>query len=271
VTTLRAGHAIAWVILIAVFAALVWQRRQAEVTLGEPALLTGYVLYALILGLGAFNARKRLAMVPLGRASSWAAAHVLVGVFAMALYWLHTASLWPEGLYEQALALAVYAVTVTGLIGYGIQKLYPVWLTQTGLEIIYERIPTELARLRAEAESLVVACTREVESGTLARHYLETFAWYFRRPRFALSHLFGGRRGVHWVFRQRATLTRYLDDRERGYLDRLMELGFAKARVDVHYALQSALKVWLLVHLPLSVAVIALATWHLVLVHVYAL
>ncbi|MGH6719560.1 MAG: hypothetical protein ACREER_09605 [Alphaproteobacteria bacterium] len=267
----RASHAVALIVLIILFAGLVLHSRQAAADLGEPALLTGYLLYALFLGLGAFNVRKRLAMVPLGRAGLWTAAHVYGGVFALPLYWLHTGNLWPSGLYEQVLAVLFYAVAATGFVGYAIQRVYPAWLTQTGLEIIYERIPAELARLRTAAATVVFDCTREIESDTLARHHLETFAWYFRRPRFALSYLFGGRRGAHWVLRQQATLTRYLDDRERDYLDRLIELGLAKTRLDVHHALQSAMKLWLLVHLPLAVAAIALATWHLVLVHVYAL
>lgn len=270
-SVVRAGHLVALAVLVGGFVALAIHQRQAEVALGEPALLTGYLLYALFLGLGAFNLRKRLSMVPLGRASTWTAVHVLGGAFALPLYWLHAGGLWPAGLYEQALALLFYAVSVTGLIGYAIQRVYPAWLTQTGLEIIYERIPAELARLRAQAEALVLDCTREVESDTLARHYLETFAWYFRRPRFARSYLIGGRRGAHWVLRQRATLARYLNEREADYLERLSVLGHTKTRLDIHYALQSAMKLWLLVHLPLAVALVAVATWHLVLVHVYVL
>lgn len=265
------GHAIAWVALAALFAGLALHMSRAEASLGEPSLVTGYLLFALFVALATFNARKRLSMVPLGRARTWAVAHAFGGAFALALYWLHTRSLWPSGLYEQVLAGLFYLVTVTGVVGWFVQRAFPARLTQTGLEVIYERIPAELAHLRAEAERIVMDCTRELQSDTLARHYFESFAWYFRRPRFVLSHLFGGQHGVHWVRQQRLTVARYLNAREIEYLDALSELGYAKTRLDVHYVLQSAMKKWLLLHVPLSAGLLALAAWHLILVHVYAL
>lgn len=270
-TAVRAGTAIAWVALGALFAILVVHMRSTEASLGQASLLSGYLLYALFVALGLFSGRKRLAMVPLGRASVWAAVHVYGGVFGLALYWLHAPSLWPNGLYEQGLALLVYAVMATGIVGTVIQRVFPRRLTQTGIEVIYERIPEEIARLREEAESIVVECTRELQSDTLARYYFETFAWYFERPRFVTSHLFGSQHGLHWVRQQRLTVSRYLEPRELGYLDALTELGYTKTRIDVHFALQSAMKKWLLLHVPLSAALLAMATWHLLLVHVYAL
>ncbi len=267
----RAGHVIAWVALGALFAVLVVHMRTAEASLGHPSLLSGYLLYALFVALACFNVRKRLAMVPLGRASAWTAAHVFGGVFGIALYWLHTRSLWPSGLYEQGLAALVYVVTATGVVGYVIQRIFPRRLTQTGVEVIYERIPAEIARLREEAERIVVECTRELKSDTLARYYFETFAWYFERPRFVASHLFGSQHGLHWVRQQRLTVSRYLEPSELEYLDALTELGYTKTRIDVHYTLQSAMKRWLLLHVPLSAALLGLATWHLLLVQIYAL
>lgn len=265
------AHAVSWVVLGALFAGLALHRDQAEAGLGEPAQITGYVLFALFVALASFNARKRLSMVPLGRARLWAVVHTFGGVFALALYWLHTQSLWPTGTYEQLLAGLFYLVTLTGILGWLMQRLFPARLTQTGLEIIYERIPHELARVREDAEAIVMDCTRELQSDTLARHYFESLAWFFRRPRFILSHLFGGQHGVHWIHQQRLTVARYLSQRETEYLDALTELGYAKLRLDLHYVLQSAMKKWLLVHVPLSVALLGIALWHLVLVHVYAL
>jgi hypothetical protein len=270
-TGLHANRAIAIVALVAAFAILIVHMRSTAAAFGEPALLSGYLLYAIFVALALFNVRKRLSMVPLGRASLWATLHVYGGLFAIALYWLHARSVWPNGLYEQLLAVLVYLVSATGLVGYVIQNIFPNRLTQTGIEVVFERIPAEIARLREEAEDIVLECTRELQSDTLSRHYFETFAWYFARPRFILNHLFGSQHGLHWVRQQRQIVGRYLQQRELDYLDRLIELGYTKTRVDVHYVLQSAMKRWLLLHVPLSAALLALATWHLILVHVYAL
>lgn len=262
---------ILWVILAALVALLGLQVRRSEAALGQPTAITGYLLLAIMLALAFFNMRKRLSMIPMGRASTWLLFHGLAGVLAIAVYWLHTATLWPLGLYEQVIAVLFYLVTLTGILGYIMQRIYPARLTHTGLEVVYERIPAELARLRTRAEEIVVASTAETTSDTLARHYFESFSWYFRRPRFTVSYLFGGNRGMHWVRHQRITVGRYLSESERPFLDELTELSYTKTRLDMHYAMQSAMKAWLLLHVPLSAALVLLSLWHMILVQVYAL
>ena len=263
---------IAYLILAAaVFVAAAVYSQQAARGLEDPAVVTGYYLPGLMIFLALFNARKKLSMVPLGRAAVWLRVHVAGGLLAVALFWLHTRTLWPSGFYEQLLALLFYFVSLTGVAGHVLQRTYPSRLTQSGIEVIYERIPAELATIREEVESLVLKCTEETGSDTIARHYLETFVWFFRRPRFFWSHAFGSRKGAHWVRNQTTNLRRYLNDAERQYLDQLFEFAYTKNRVDFHYAMQSIMKVWLLFHLPLAVATLALAVWHAILVHVYAL
>lgn len=256
---------------LALFALFFSHARWSAMTLGEPAVWTGYYLATLVLFLGAFNLRKRLSVLALGPAAVWLRLHVAGGVLALPLFWLHTGTIWPTGVFEGVLAAVFYLVGVTGLAGFILQRLYPARLTQSGVEVIYERIPAEIAALREEAEALIVDCTEKTGSDTIARQYLETFAWYFRKPRFFASHAFGGQRGGHWVRTRTASLRRYLNQEEEPYLDRLCDLAFAKNRVDLHYAAQAVMKGWLLVHLPLSAALLVLGLWHAGLVHIYAL
>jgi hypothetical protein len=110
------------------------------------------------------------------------------------------------------------------------------------------------------------------ESGhdTLGRYYLETLAWYFARPRFAASHALGGRRAEHWLTRRLDAIERYLSATERRHLGRIAELGAIKTQIDRQYALQSLLKRWTLVHVPLAAAMLVFALWHFVVVHVFA-
>lgn len=262
------------VYLIIVAALFVVAAVQAQIgfrTLQDPAILTGYYLFGLMILLGAFNLRKKLSMIPIGKASVWYRIHVSGGILALALFWLHMGRLWPDGLYEQLLTLIFYLVSFTGIAGYIIQRTYPSRLTQSNIEVIYERIPAELAAIREEAEALVFECAQETDSDTIARHYLETFHWFFARPRHFWSHAMGSREGAHWVRNEVVNLRRYLNDAEQGYLDRLAELAVNKNRIDYHYSAQTIMKIWLLFHLPLAVAVMTLAGWHFMLVHVYAL
>lgn len=239
--------------------------------LGEPAIVTGYSLFAIVLLLSVLNLRKRLPMLPLLRAHQWTRVHVVGGMLAAALYFLHTGSVWPVGPYERVLAALFYLVTLSGILGYLIQSLYPRRLTGTGVEIIYERIPAEVAELRERAEQLVLDCTKVSKSDTLARYYLETFDWFFRRPRFLLSHLTGGQKSGFWLEQQFINSRRYMNDKEREHLDRLETLAGLKSDIDFHFAAQRLMKTWLLVHVPGVVALLVLAAWHLLIVNIYAL
>ena len=62
-------------------------------------------------------------------------------------------------------------------------------------------------------------------------------------------------------------MNRYLDDRELAYSERLRRLVERKDRLDYAYALQTVLKVWLFVHIPVTYGLILLALLHLLLVY----
>lgn len=238
-------------------------------TLRAPAFATGWWLFATIVALMSFNLRKKLSMVPVGGARWWMLAHIVGGVLALGLYSLHTNEWWPQGTYEQVLAGLFWAVTISGVVGYSIQQLYPKHLVHIGQETIFERVPAEIARLRAEAEAVVLSSASDTGNATLGQHYLNTLAWFFRKPRFLLSHAALSRRSTYWLGLQTAAIERYLNDKERVYLGRLAELAEEKDRVDTHYVLQGLMKLWLVVHVPLAFAMLALVFWHVVVVHVY--
>lgn len=245
--------------------------QRLEDTLRDPEPLTGYALFSLCILLAALNARKRLSMLPVVRAALWTQVHWLGGVTTVAVYWLHVGVFWPTGLYEQTLAGLFYVVSITGVIGLVCQNIFPRRLTETGLEVIFEEIPHEIVSLRERAEETILACTRELGSDTLARFYVETFQWFFRRPRFLLSHLWGGQRAAFWIAQQVGTARWYLSEREIPFLNQLSEIARTKAKLDMHYAAQGLLKVWLLVHVPFAAAMMLLAIWHLFLVNAYSL
>ena len=252
------------------FAVLLLFANRIRDTLGNPALFTGWILFALFAALGAFNSRKKLSMLPLGAASTWLRFHVVGGFLALALFWLHARTLWPHGLYEQALAACFYLVSASGITGWLLQRSLPRRLAATPVEIIYERIPAEIARLREDAEAFVLDCTKASGRDTLARHYIETLDWFFRRPRFLRNHVFGGTMARAWQRQQFGAIRQYLDEREAQFLERLNALAEHKTDVDFHYAAQTVMKLWLFLHLPLAVITLLLAAWHVLLIHIYA-
>ncbi len=266
---LQRNSAGVWLAALVVLGGLALWQRHALLSLRDTDFVTGYVLFGLIVFLALYNARKKLSMVPLGRASVWLTFHIVGGLLSLAVFWLHTGNLWPIGFADQVLAGLFYLVCISGIAGYGLQLWAPGRLARVGGEIIYERIPAELALIRDQVEKSLLAAAEESGQETLGRYYFETLAWYFARPRFVVSHAFGGRRAAYWFARRLETVGRYLAPEEKRHLSRIADLGAAKAVVDTQYALQTLLKRWPLVHVPMAATMMALAVWHLILAHVF--
>ena len=268
----RAWGALGVFILAAlvIWAGVTFLAWHAERSLGKASVITGYALFAVVLVLGFFKARKRLLVLPLGTVREWMLGHVVLGGLSVPLYFQHTGTLWPDGRYEQAIAAAFYVVTVSGIAGYILQRILPHRLADLEGEVIYERIPNELAALREEIEALVFKAVKELGSDTLGRYYTESLEWFFWRPRFLIGHVLGSGRSAGWIRSRITALRRYLNEGERAYLGRIEELALRKNRLDAHYALQSVLKFWLFVHVPAAVLLVLLACWHLLVVNIYA-
>ncbi len=244
--------------------------RTGERNLWSVSHITGYSLFVVILALVFFKARKRLLVLPLGTIRDWKLLHLVLGIVSLPLYFQHTGTLWPEGRYEQYIAFFFYLISFSGLIGVILQGLYPRRLTDLGDQVIFDRIPAELAQLREEAEKLVLEAARETASQTLSRYYAESLHWFFQRPRFTLSHLLGTGRSEGWIQTRMFVLEKFMSVSESVYLKRLEAIALRKNGLDAHYAMQGALKLWLFVHVPAAVLLVLLACWHLIVVNIYA-
>ena len=159
----------------------------------------------------------------------------------------------------------------SGVVGFLLYRIGAGQLTQTGVEVIYERIPLELHEIRERSEKILLECTEETSSDTLAKHYEDTLSWFFRKPRFYWQNIFGLQSADHWMRFHAESVVRYLDEKETAHFDELLTLMRVKRKIDHHYAAQDLMKKWLLVHLPLSIALLVLAVWHWFLIEVYAI
>ena len=258
-----------WLGAVALLAALAIWRHSAGGVFSNPDVPTGGMLLAVSLGVSLYGVRRRLPMLPLGRASTWLAVHVIGGFATIGLYALHVRTLWPTGVADQALALSFFAVFASGVVGHGLQALLPGRLNRTGDELIYERIPAEIARLRADAESTILASATASGHDTLSTYYDQTLAWYFEKPRFALQHVLGTRAAEAWEQHRLGAVGRVLAEEERPYLQALAQLCRRKRGADAQHALQGLLRAWTFIHLPAATGFLVLALWHTVLAIVY--
>ena len=258
-----------WLVILLVWLSITGLAWYAERHLGNASTITGYALFVVMLSLSFLRVRKYLLVLPLGTVHDWLRVHTILGIVGVALYFQHSGSLWPNGHYEQVIAIVFYGLTLSGMVGYFMQRTLPPRLADLGGEIIYERIPSELADLREQVEQLILKAVKELGSDTLGRYYTESLEWFFWKPRFLVGHMLGSGRSASWIRGRITALRRYLSDPERVYLDQIEVLALRKSQLDAHYALQSMLKVWLFIHVPAAVLLLLLACWHLLVVNIY--
>jgi hypothetical protein len=65
-------------------------------------------------------------------------------------------------------------------------------------------------------------------------------------------------------------LRRYLNEQERATLEKLAQLVRQKDGLDYHHAVQTTLKLWLFVHVPLTYGLMIFSLMHIVLVFAFS-
>jgi hypothetical protein len=240
-----------------------------SLSLHDTAYWSGWFLFAAMLFLTSYNARKKLTYPPLGRSATWLQLHVYLGLFTVLLFGLHVSLRWPNGAFETTLAGLFLGVSGSGVLGILLTRSIPGRLTVRGQEVIFERIPVFRRQLRDKAEELVVHCVEESDATTLADFYTEHLATFFDRSRQLWQHLEPSQRQRRRLIHDLHALDRYFSDRERTAAAELTELIETKDALDYHQALQSLLKGWLFVHIPLTYALLICSGVHLILVHAF--
>ena len=238
-----------------------------DVSLYQPAFLSGWLLFAIITFLALYNGRKKLSMVPLGTAASWLQWHIYLGFLALLVFALHIDWGIPNGTLELILALFFVAAAGSGMLGLYLSRRYARMLTLRTEEVVLERVPEFIADLRSQAEAVVMESATETGSSSIADFYSSRLSAFFAAPRNMWLHLQGSRRATFELMTDLDVMTRYLDDQELVYASQLRALVERKDRLDYAHALQSVLKAWLFVHIPATYGLILLALLHLLLAY----
>jgi hypothetical protein len=260
--TLAARRYFGW-ILFAVAALSAWLLDYAlRIHLRRPELFTGLALFAVVILLTLFNARKKLPFLPLLRASSWMQVHIYAGLLSCVLFVLHAGWRIPQGNFEAVLAVLFYLVSISGIIGVAISRWMPAHLTALGENVIFERIPALQAALRRDVEELALESVGKAQSSTIADFYEAKLRGYFLRSRFFWSHLAGYGKPIFKLLAEVQAMDRYLNAQERALMAQIVEKIHAKNNLDFQQARQGLLKGWLFIHIPLTYAMIMLATVH---------
>jgi hypothetical protein len=260
--TLAARRYIGWTLLgvASLFACLLTYA--LRVHLRRAGLVTGLMLFAVVILLTLFNARKKLPFLPLLRASTWMQVHIYVGLFSCVLFVLHTGWRVPRGGLETGLAVLFYLVSASGVAGLALSRWFPSRLTILGENVIFERIGALRAAVRCEVEQMVVESVAKTQSSTIADFYELKLRNYFSQRCAFWHHIAGYGEPLFNLLSEVQAVDRYLNAEERGIMAGIVEKIHAKNNLDYQQARQGLLKGWLFVHIPLTYSMILAATVH---------
>ena len=248
------------------------------------------MLFAGLLGL-----RKKFPVWRVGRAQNWMRGHLWLGLVSFPLILLHGGFHF-GGLLTRVLMWLFIFVFTSGLLGAALQHFMPRFQTaQLPLETIYEQIDRVRGQLTEEAQKLVeeacAALQGEVSSASerqrataaaaganwdvtvaagldadeQASSELRRFLSAELRPYLVRTGPRGTRMGdaalAEAMFRQLRVL---FPPNLHSCIDDLENICEEKRQLDKQNRLHKILHGWLLVHIPLSYALLVLGAWHAV-------
>jgi hypothetical protein len=247
-------------------------------------LTFGIAGYALMLYAGLLGARKQVPTWRIGRAQTWMRGHLWLGLLSLLLILFHSGFAF-RGPLTLVLMLLFFIVVGSGILGAAIQHYVPSFMTsRVPLETIYEEIPHVRAQLREEADQLAAAICGpldgqleqttepsqsaqspsvlvEIEHDDRERFreaYLRKVRPYLADPETPEAELADPQRSGETF----EALRRMLAPPVHGVLDDLENICEEEQQLSRQIRIYRWLHAWLLVHVPLSIALLVLGAIH---------
>jgi len=236
---------------------------------------------------GLLGARKKVPVWRVGRAQTWMRGHLWLGLLSLPLILFHGGFRFGGPLTSVLMVLFIIVI-VSGVLGAALQHYLPRVMTlQVPMETIYEEIESVRAQLREEADRYVaVVCgpqgvaaesrkalaagspataaavaVGEEESAPLRNFYLREMLPFLENPG-ARHHPLGDPGQARGAFEHlRAVLPPALGDTLTDLEDICEEERQLTRQLRLHHWLHG----WLLVHVPLSLALLLLGAVHAVM------
>jgi hypothetical protein len=117
-------------------------------------LTYGIAGYAMMLFAGLLGARKKVPVWRIGRTQTWMRGHIWFGLLSLPFILFHAGFVW-KGPLTYTLMIFFFIVWVSGILGALIQHYVPqLLMSRVQMETIYEEIPHVREQLREEADTL---------------------------------------------------------------------------------------------------------------------
>lgn len=234
--------------------------------LGHASYFSGSTLLACIVLLLLVAVRKRLVMLPLGSVSTWVQIHIYTGLFSLAAYALHVPRLVANGLFEGGLSLLFLGVSISGLYGWFVSRTAPRKLTAVPGDYRLERVGWHRQRISDAAAAVLRGLEASLSSPVLVDFYRNSLQPYFSAgPPLAYLAVPNGVRRRR-LLSDLSELDRYLSEETRSLSGQLAALVRTRDELDFHFALQLRLRLWVVIHSMLSIALLVWSFTHVLLV-----
>ena len=117
----------------------------------------GFVGIAMMLFAGILGLRRKVPTWRVGRATTWMKGHIWLGLLSYVIILYHAGFAWGGALTFVIMTLFTIVV-LSGIYGWILQQIIPrMMLKELPLETVYEQIESIVGQLRAEADALVSA------------------------------------------------------------------------------------------------------------------
>jgi hypothetical protein len=270
-------------LLILCGSALIYARDRVPAARGSmggtaAGLWFGSAGFAFMIFAAALGARKRVPAYRIGRAQTWMRGHLWLGLVSLPVILFHSGFRFGHGLSAWLMMLLI-VVVVSGLFGAALQHYMPRVMThEVPMETIYEEIGHVRAQLLEEAEDLIrqatggekpAAASGEADSGEatvavadeaapMRVFYEHELKPYLEKPSASNSRLRDAAK-ARVAFAQLRTL---LPASMHTTIEDLEGICEEERQLTRQSQLHLWLHGWLLLHIPLSLALIVLGAVH---------
>jgi hypothetical protein len=210
--------------------------------------------------------RRRFPMLPLGTMSTWLQVHLYTGLFALVVYLLHVPRLVADGVFEGGLSWLFLGVSASGLYGVWVSRTAPRRLTDVPGNYRFGQIGWHRQKIADLAAGMLQDLQSTPAAEVLGTFYQENLHPFFTtRPGLAYVALPTGTRRRR-LLAGLGRIERYLETDTQQAAGRLAALIRMRDDLDYHFALQWRLRLWVVFHAILSLALLLASTLHLFVV-----
>lgn len=223
----------------------------------------GIAGYAVMLFEGLLGVRKKVPIWRLGRTQTWMRGHLWLGLLSLPLILFHAGFVF-RGPLTAVLMVLLFVVVLSGIVGAIFQHYLPSLITsRVPMETIYEEIPNVREQLKAEADQLVNSMAVEAEHEQKTRFketYQRSIRPFLEAPETRNAELAdAGRAAV--LFQSIRGVTPAVMLPILGDLENICEEERQLSRqIRIYHWLHG----WLIVHVPISIALLVLGGVHAV-------